>query len=135
MADDTSDLLAAAEHFLHALDDLDWDAFAACWAAEPTAFYPGQEERLEGRAAVLAPFRALFDRTPREPDGPPYLHLHPRDLRVDRYDTTGLVTFLVGEPPAPVALRSLLFVWEHGTWKVAHLHGTHRGVNRPAPTA
>ena len=126
MSKDTSEILAAANHFLRVFDDLDWERFAACWSSDPTAFFPGDDVRLDGRTAVLTRFRTMFDRIPPRASGPPYLHLNPRHLRADRYGDAGLVTFTLGDPPGPIPLRSLLFVLEEGTWKLAHVHATNQ---------
>jgi hypothetical protein len=124
MSNNKDEVLAAAENFLRVFDNLDWDRFAACWSSNPTAFFPGDDSRLDGREPVLARFRAFFDQVQVRSPGPPYLHLNPRHLRVDQYGDAGLVSFTLGDPPKPSALRSLLFVREDGAWKLAHLHAT-----------
>jgi hypothetical protein len=124
MSGDTIEIRAAAENFLRVFDNFEWESFSACWSSDPTAFFPGDDSRLDGRAAVLARFRTLFDRVPLHTSGPPYLHLNPRHLRVDRHGDAGLVTFTLGDPPKPIALRSLFFVQEAGAWKLAHVHAT-----------
>ena len=122
--DDHAEILAAAEHFLRVFDHLEWERFVACWSSNPTAFFPGDDIRIDGREAVLARFRMIFDRASLHSSGPRYLQLEPRNLRVDRYGDAGLVTFTLGDTPGSVALRSLLFVRETGAWKLAHVHGT-----------
>ena len=109
MADEAGEIEAAAEHFIRALDDLEWDQFAACWLPDSTAFFPGEDALLTDREAVLARFRRIFDHTDRSM-GPPYLRLRPRNLRVFQCGDAGLVTFTLGATPDTVALRSLLFV-------------------------
>jgi ketosteroid isomerase-like protein len=126
MADDTNEIQVAAEHFLRALDNLDWERFGACWSADPSAFYPGDDTRVDGRAAVLTRFRTMFEEIPLRASGPPYLNLKPRNLRINRYGEAGLVTFMIPDRPGPTLLRSLLFVREAGAWKLAHLHATNR---------
>jgi hypothetical protein len=44
---------AAAEQFLRALDNLDWEAFWASWASEPTVFFPFADtpDRVNGQVA------------------------------------------------------------------------------------
>jgi ketosteroid isomerase-like protein len=130
MSEGTREILAAAENFLRVFDDLDWARFVACWSSDPTAFFPGDDVRLDGRAAVLARFRTMFDQVPLRSSGPPYLHLKPRNLRVDRHGDAGLVTFTLGDAPGPIPLRSLLFVLEAGAWKLAHIHATNMVVGR-----
>lgn len=130
--EDLAGIRAAAERFLRALDDLDWDAFRASWASEPTVFFPFADtpDRVIGRAAVEARWRRFFDEVRARRAGPPYLHLKPRDVRVEHYGDVGLVTFMldglstVGGRQLPVLRRTLLFVREHGTWKLAHLHAS-----------
>ncbi len=124
MANDTTEIRLAAEHFLRVFDALQWEPFTECWSSNPSAFFPHDNSRSDGREAVLARFRTLFDRVPRS-SGPPYLHLNPKDLRIDRYGDAGLVTFLLGDAPHPMALRTLLFIREAGAWKLAHVHATH----------
>ena len=80
MADDTNEIQVAAEHFLRALDNLDWERFVACWSSDPSAFYPGDDTRVDGRAAVLTRFRTMFEEIPLRASGPPYLNLKPRNL-------------------------------------------------------
>ena len=128
MSEGTNEIRAAAENFLRVFDALDWERFAECWSSDPTAFFPGDDARVNGRADVLARFRTMFDQISLRSSGPPYLHLKPRHLRVDRHGDAGLVTFTLGEPPKPIALRSLFFVREAGAWKLAHAHATNRVV-------
>ena len=101
MSDDTNEIQVAAEHFLRALDNLDWERFVAGWSSDPTAFYPGDDTRVDGRAAVLSRFRTMFEQIPLRASGPPYLHLKPRNLRINRYGDAGLVTFMLPDSPAP----------------------------------
>jgi hypothetical protein len=53
MPGEPADICAAVDQFIKALDDLDWDAFNACWSSDPTMFFPGEPVRLDGRDAVL----------------------------------------------------------------------------------
>lgn len=130
--EDLAGIRAAAERFLRALDDLDWEAFRASWASEPTVFFPFADtpDRVIGQVAVEVRWRRFFEEVRAHRPGPPYLHLKPRDLRVERYGDVGLVTFMldglstVGGRQLPVLRRTLLFVREHETWKLAHLHAS-----------
>jgi hypothetical protein len=129
--DNLAPIQAAAEQFLRVFDDLDWELFRASWAAEPSVFFPFEDspERVTGRVAVEARFRRFFDETRAHTSGPPYLHLKPRELRVERHGDAGLVTFMLGGPGERIGRRTLLFVMENGTWKLAHLHASN--VNQP----
>ena len=122
----------AAERFVRALDDLDWEPFRTSWASEPTVFFPFDDtpDRVTGRTAVEARWRRFFEETRARRLGPPYLHLKPRDLRLERLGDVGLVTFMLDGLSTddgrqlPRQRRTLLFVRERETWKLAHLHAS-----------
>src|SRR5437868_11369500 len=121
--DDLTAIRIAAENFLRALDDLDWEPFQASWASDPTVFFPFADtpDRVTGRAAVEARWRRFFDQARGRRPGPPYLQIRPRDLRVDRYGDVGLVTFTfegLPELQGQLARRTLVLVLERGAWKV-----------------
>ena len=80
-------------------------------------------ERVEG-AAVGERFRSLFAEVRSTRPGPPYLHLQPRELRVEVVGDAGLVTFPLGRAPGDVSRRTLLFVRERGAWKLRHMHAS-----------
>ena len=61
--EDLAGVRAAAERFLRALDDLDWEPFRTSWASEPTVFFPFGDtpDRVIGRTAVEARWRRFFE--------------------------------------------------------------------------
>ncbi len=130
--EDLAGVRAAAERFLRALDDLDWEPFRTSWASEPTVFFPFGDtpDRVIGRTAVETRWRRFFEEMRARRPGPPYLHLKPRDLRVERLGDVGLVTFVLDGLSAadgrqlPLQRRTLLFIWERETWKLVHLHAS-----------
>ena len=128
-AADLAPVRAAVARFLRAFDNLEWEPFRASWASEPSVFFPFDDtpERVTGREAVEARFRRFFDDVKARAPGPPYLHLNPRELSVERYGDAGLVTFMLGGPTGRMARRTLLFVREGDTWKLAHMHASIAG--------
>lgn len=129
-SEDVVGIREAAERFLSALDDLDWEPFRASWASEPTVFFPFGDtpDRVTGQVAVEARWRGFFDEARARRPGPPYLNLKPRDIRTERYGDVGLVTFalelVVGGRQLPLQRRTLLFVRQHDAWKLAHMHAS-----------
>jgi SnoaL-like domain len=134
-SEDLGGLQAAAERFVRALDDLDWEPFRASWASEPTVFFPFGDtpDRVTGLVPIEARWRRFFDEARARTPGPPYLHLKPRDIRTERYGDVGLVTFTleltVGGRQLPLQRRTLLFIREHEAWKLAHMHAS--GASQP----
>lgn len=128
-SDDVEPVRAAAEHFLRVFDNLEWEPFRTMWAPDATVFFPfdAAPKRATGRTEVEDMFRRFFDQTRSTRPGPPYLHLNPRDLVVQRYGDTGIVTFMLGASGNRVGRRTLVFVREKGDWKVVHLHASTAG--------
>jgi hypothetical protein len=130
--EDLAGVRAAAERFLCTLDDLDWATFQTSWSSDPTVFFPFGDtpDRVSGKTAVESRWRRFFEETRAHRPGPPYLHLKPRDLRLERLGDVGVVTFMLDGlstadgRPLPLQRRTLLFVWERETWKLAHLHAS-----------
>jgi ketosteroid isomerase-like protein len=118
--DESQKIRAATEHFLRVFGNLDWDAFRAAWASEPTVFFPFDDtaERVTGRAAVEERWQRFFSRLQRP------FQVNPRDLLIQRYGDAAIVTFNLGSGPGPVGRRTLVFVKENGDWKLAHLHAS-----------
>ena len=115
----------AAEAFVDAFNDLDWDRFEDAWAEDATVFMPMPDfpARLEGRDAIVAAFKSVFSDFPNRMEGPPYLTIDPIDLRIDVLGTAAIVTFHLGDE-APRNRRTLVFVREGDAWRIAHLHAS-----------
>jgi hypothetical protein len=134
-SEDVAGIREAAERFLRALDDLDWEPFRASWASEPTVFFPFGDtpDRVTGQVAVEARWRRFFEEARARRPGPPYLNLKPRDIQTERYGDVGLVTFtlelIVGGRQLPLQRRTLLFIRQHDAWKLAHMHAS--GATQP----
>ena len=134
-SEDVVGIREAAERFLRALDDLDWEPFRASRASEPTVFFPFGDtpDRVSGQVAVETRWRRFFEEARARRPGPPYLNLKPRDIRTERYGDVGLVTFTleltVAGRQLPLQRRTLLFILERDAWKLAHMHAS--GASQP----
>ena len=134
-SDNVVGIREAADRFLRALDDLDWEPFRASWSSEPTVFFPFGDppDRVTGHVGVEARWRRFFEEARARRPGPPYLNLKPREIRMERYGDVGLVTFTleltVGGRQLPLQRRTLLFIREHDAWKLAHMHAS--GASQP----
>lgn len=108
-----------------AFDNLDWDTFKASWAESATVFFPFSDasRRVTGRAEVERVFAAFFAEVRSSTPGPPYLHLEPKEMQVQVFGESALVTFMLINDHR-ISRRSLLFVREEDTWKLIHLHAS-----------
>ena len=91
----------AAEAFVDAFNDLDWDRFEDAWAEDASAFFPMPEypARLNGRDTIVTAFKSIFADLPDRFEGPPYLSIDPVDLRIAVVGTAAVVTFHLGDEP------------------------------------
>lgn len=134
---DSSGPIATVNTFLVALGNADADGIAATIAEDATAFltFPGAPSRLKGRAQIQAAFVPFLDRL-RAKGGPaPYLILEPKDLEVQQFDSTAIVTFHLGDAAGTeggVALSRRTFVLckVGGKWLIIHLHASNV-IRRP----
>jgi ketosteroid isomerase-like protein len=124
----------AAIGLLAAFDSLQWEPFMSYVADDITMFFPfvDSPSRADGRTAFAARFRPFFDdgRAARIRAGspnPPFLHLDPRDLKVQMAGDAAVVTFHLGAQSP--SRRSLIFKNTNGDWKLLHWHAS------PAPAA
>ena len=119
------EVMAAAETFVRAFNDLEWETFEASWAEDATAFFPmpGRDRRLEGRDAVVGAFQEIFGDFPEREPGPPYLSIRPLDVHVQVTDRTAVVTFHLGDAP-PYNRRTLVLEKRAGRWLIVHLHAS-----------
>ena len=124
-----AEVAQAAESFVDAFNDLDWDRFEEAWAENATAFMPVPDfpARLEGRDTIVSTMQSIFADFPDRFEGPPYLTIDPVDLRIDVVGTAAIVTFHLGDE-APRNRRTLVFVRQGEAWWIAHLH-----ASRPPP--
>src|SRR5689334_15466798 len=113
--------------FLTAFENLDLDAFMACFAPSASAFFPPPEppHRHDGRDAIRERFTLVFAAIRASAGGgPPYHRLPPVDLSfMPLGDSAAVATFhLVNE--ARLARRSLILHRLDGRWLIVHLHAS-----------
>lgn len=133
---DSVEAHAAALRFLAAFDSLQLDAVGAAMASDVTFFMPGGRlpwRRLDGRPAVVAEFRRMFEGVRATAArsgaaaGPPTLGVGPRvrDLRVDMAAPgVAVASFHLGEGDTP-GRRTFVFRREgDGVWRVVHSHAS-----------
>lgn len=122
---------AAVHEFLAAFDHLDMPRFLACFADDAVVFHPPSPPprtfptRVQGRAEIERTFQVVFDqiRARSGRSAPPYQHLQPQDVLVQRFDGVAIVTFHLGTDTAR-ARRTLVLRQIGPAWTIAHLHAS-----------
>jgi ketosteroid isomerase-like protein len=123
---------AALTQFLTAFENLDWAVFQASFDEEATVFFPEPEpeQRFEGRPAIVAHFRDVFDAIRRAaPGGPPYHRLDPEELRIEALGPDAALASFHLRNDQRIARRTVVFRRSARGWRIAHLHAS----NAPRP--
>ncbi len=120
---------AAFQRFLVAFNNLDWNAFRNALADDVTVFNPDIPEapnldRLDGRQQVEAGFKSVFAAARQNANGPPYLHITPRNVRIQMYGDSAILTFEFNRDNNSFGRRTLVFHRESAGWKIAHIHAS-----------
>ncbi|HEY5637077.1 MAG TPA: nuclear transport factor 2 family protein [Burkholderiales bacterium] len=120
---------AALEHFVRIFNDLDWEAFADCFADDAAVYapFPDQPRIAVGKAALEAGWRPVFDRVRANRPGPPYLNIDPKDTRVRSLgEDACVVTFHLENLVGATRLhrRTAVFERRDGRWRIVHLHAS-----------
>jgi len=124
-----ADVRRALGAFVDALNDLRWDDFHSWFADDVTLFNPEIPEvddlgRIEGREAVERSFRKVFDAARRGASGPPYLHIVPRNVRVQMLDRAAVATFEFDRDGGTIGRRTFVFRESPGGWRIVHIHAS-----------
>ena len=126
-----ADLDASMEQWLAALNNLDLPRFLDFFSNDATVFLPfALDDATGGRriepADQSVSWSKTFDKLKQlsRSKEAPYLHVEPRDLRVDRLGPdVALVTFHLGEGPW-ANRRTLVWRREPAGWRIVHLHAS-----------
>jgi ketosteroid isomerase-like protein len=81
-------------------------------------------DRIDGKTAVEASFRAVFEATRRQAAGPPYLHIVPRNLRLQLLSGAAVVTFEFDRDGGSFGRRTLILRKDPDGWRIIHLHAS-----------
>lgn len=120
--------------FLRSFENLDLDAFMACFAPDATVFFPSPESpgRFDGQAAIRDNFAKVFSaiRQASKATAPPYHRLSPvrLSLKVLSADSAVVTFELVNEDR--LARRTLVLTATPNGWLIEHLHASNMPVRR-----
>ena len=124
-ANDSLEVVSATQKFLHAFNNLEWETFRNSFAKDATIFYPVWEEakRRSGKNEIEETWIKLFPEFT-DPLNTFKLSITPKDLFIQLYYKTAIVTFHLGEGNNSLYRRTIVFVKEKEDWKIVHLHAS-----------
>ena len=117
---------AALEVFTASFNDLDWPVFRSTFTEDATVFAPFS--LVPTRTTVEGCFKPIFERVKASRTGPPYLNIEPRDVEIQLFGETAVVTFhlrdLLGRPAGELSRRTAVLIRSESGWRIAHLHAS-----------
>jgi len=120
---------AAFDRCLDAFNDAEMTVFSYCLADDVTLFNPEIPEasnlhRLDGRQAVEHYFWGMFDGLRKTGKGPPYLHVDPQNVHIQRNGETALVSFEFNRDGGSFGRRTFVMAHQGKEWRIVHIHAS-----------
>jgi ketosteroid isomerase-like protein len=124
-SNDSTGVRLAVEKFVSAFNSLQWEPFRASFTEDATIFFPDWEEafRKAGRTDIESAWLQIFPEF-KDSINTVRLNIVPKDIRIQLYGQTSIVTFHLGNGEKYLARRTLVLVKTKGEWRIAHLHAS-----------
>lgn len=122
---DSIAVMKSATNFVTAFNNFNWTAFRESFTDDATIFYPfwNQAKRVKGRQEIetawLTIFPEFIDSTNTRK-----LQISPKDINIQLYRQTAIVTFHLGDGVNSLSRRTLIMLKKKRSWKIAHLHAS-----------
>ncbi len=122
---DSVSVMKAAERFILAFNHFKWEPFSTSFAEDASIFFPERDaaERISGKANIEKAWLHLFPEFNKNPDNYK-LDISPRNVLLQLYGSTAVMTFHLGDGLSRLARRTILWRKHKGTWKIVHLHAS-----------
>lgn len=122
---DSIAVMKSATNFVSAFNNFQWTTFRESFSDEATIFYPywDQAKRVKGREEIEKAWLTIFPEFT-DPTNTRKLQIDPKDINIQIYGKTAIVSFHLGDGLKTLSRRTLVMVKEKGIWKIAHLHAS-----------
>jgi ketosteroid isomerase-like protein len=117
--------------FIEAFTNLEWERFRGFFAADATAFFPPSAKfprRANGKAEIENVFRNVFGAARERKSSPPYLSIHPKEMKIQVFGRVAIVTFHL-EDPDLLGRRTIVFQKTGRRWLIVHIHASGTSVH------
>ncbi len=124
-ANDSVAVRLSVEKFVVAFNTLQWEPFKNSFTEDATIFFPDWEEavRKVGIKEIEKTWLEIFPEF-KDLANTLKLDIKPRDMLIQLYGQTAVVTFHLGSGEKYLARRTLVMVKRKKQWKIAHLHAS-----------
>ena len=121
---DSLEVMKSTEDFLASFNNFKWETFRTSFSDDASIFFPDwqQRARRKGREEIEATWLAIFPEF-KDSANSFKLNITPKDIAVQLYDQTAIVSFHLGGGEKPyLARRTIVWIKQKEQWKIAHLH-------------
>lgn len=126
-AQDTSleQITESVNTFVTAFNNFDWPTFKDSFTDDASIFYPfwNQVARVKGKENLEKVWLKIFPEFADE-SNTSMLKIAPKDVNIQVYENSAIVTFHLGNGVNALARRTLVMVNDNHKWKIAHLHAS-----------
>jgi ketosteroid isomerase-like protein len=123
---DSLEVITATQNFLSSFNNFNWETFSGSFSDDATIFFPDWKERArrQGRAEIEKTWLSIFPEF-KDSANTFKMNITPKDLLIQLYEQTAIVTFHLGGGERPyLARRTIVWIKQKGQWKIAHLHAS-----------
>lgn len=122
---DSIAVMKSVNNFVTAFNNLNWVPFRESFTDDATIFYPywNQARRIQGRQEIEKAWLTIFPEFG-DINNSRKLKISPKDIHLQLFQQTAIVTFHLGDGLNTLSRRTLLMIKEKGSWKIAHLHAS-----------
>jgi ketosteroid isomerase-like protein len=122
---DSITVMKSVNNFVTAFNNFNWAAFRESFTDDATIFYPfwKQARRIQGRREIETAWLTIFPEFG-DTNNTRKLQISPKDINIQLYRQTVIVTFHLGDGVTTLSRRTLLMVKKKRSWKIAHLHAS-----------
>ncbi len=122
---DSLNVINSVTNFVAAFNNFNWATFRASFTDDATMFHPfwSQPRRRRGRQEIETAWLAIFPEFV-DANNTRRLQITPKDIHLQIYGQTAIVTFHLGDGIKQLSRRTLVMIREKDNWKIAHLHAS-----------
>ena len=128
---DSIAVIKSVNNFVTAFNNLSWTAFRESFSDDATIFYPfwNQARRIKGKLEMESAWLTIFPEFG-DTNNTRKLQISPKDINIQLYRKTAIVTFHLGDGVNTLSRRTLVMIKKKSSWKIVHLHASTVSKNK-----
>ena len=122
---DSIAVMKSVTDFVTAFNNFNWTIFRESFADDATMFHPfwNQAKRIQGRQEIETAWLNIFPEFT-DTSNRRKLQISPKDINLQFYQHTAIVTFHLGDGINVISRRTLIMEKKKRSWKIVHLHAS-----------